>query len=71
MRMRLLAVLALLAATIPVAPQEAPAKTRFFCRVYCETLNLTCRSAAGLIGSGDELCEPVYEGCMDGCEVPV
>jgi hypothetical protein len=69
-KIRLIAGLALLLASIPPAPPQADAAEAAgkLCRAYCELVNMICQ--AGAVPTGDEEpCLHLYRGCVDGCDV--
>jgi hypothetical protein len=68
MRIRLIAALALLLASVPAAPRQAPAaEAGWICTAYCELINAICQ--AGAVPTGDaEPCLHLYRGCRAGCE---
>jgi hypothetical protein len=70
MKIRLVAGLALLLASIQPAPPEAPAAEAAgkLCRAYCELVNLICQAGAAPAGN-EEPCVHLYRGCRDGCEI--
>lgn len=72
MKIRLLTGVALLLASLPPAPTEAPAAQAAgkLCRIYCETISVLCQAGAAPIGN-DEPCIHLYRGCLDGCNAPV
>jgi hypothetical protein len=70
MKIRLVAGLALLLASVPPAPQEASAAQAAgkLCRAYCELVNMVCQAGAAPAGN-EEPCVHLYRGCRDGCEI--
>ena len=68
MRIRLIAALAFLLASVPAAPRQAPAaQAGWICTAYCELINAICQ--AGAVPTGDaEPCLHLYRGCRAGCE---
>lgn len=72
MKIRLLSGLALLLASMPPAPAEAPAAEAAgkLCRIYCETIAVLCQAGAAALGN-DEPCIILYRGCLDGCNAPM
>ncbi len=72
MRLRVLTAIALLFASLPAAPADAPAAEAAgkLCRIYCETINAICQAGAAPLGN-EEPCIHLYRGCLDGCNAPV
>ena len=70
MKIRLVAGLALLLASIQPAPPEASAAQSAgkICRAYCELVNMICQAGAAPAGN-EEPCVHLYRGCLDGCEI--
>ena len=72
MKIRLLTGVALLLASLPPAPAEAPAAQAAgqLCRIYGGTSRGLCQAGAAPRGA-DEPCIHLYRGCLDGCNAPV
>lgn len=70
MRRSILALTALLMASLP-APPAAPAAAdgERLCRIYCEVWYLGCLATGGRID--ESLCDEWYQGCKDGCRADV
>ena len=72
MKIRLLTGVALLLASLPPAPAEAPAAPAAgkLCRTNSVTISGLCQAGAAPVGN-DEPCIHLYRGCLDGCNAPV
>lgn len=69
MRRSILALTALLMASLPAPPAAPAADGERLCRIYCEVWYLGCLATGGRID--ESLCDEWHQGCKDGCHAKV